>query len=394
MTWCQSCQAISFAESKREREPQYHWGVLYPYSTFAVLQPSWRALQKSAHHGCPLCSKFWAALSREGRWVIEDTYTGCCKGPQYGPKEVCNGGTHSVVLLCYHDDNDRDWLFNGVVFIVCGRNISPYRPKLPVPSEFSKLLCCDLLIILGHLMELFARSYASAPQFRNIQSDVATLSDDSTGSEVNLCLAKIWLQDCLLLHEKCTRGSALHSPPIFPSRVIDVADPGNCFLFENLGERDNYLTLSYCWGQGERLLTTISSYEIFRRRLPSDDQIPLTFRDAFTVTRALGHRYIWIDALCIIQDDPQDLNREMAKMGDIYHNSTVTIFAGKGPHSSSGLFALRNGPFYKPCNVHINTIECGEPRKTEVAFVSRDYDHDNPLAKRGWVRKSPQTYQI
>jgi hypothetical protein len=291
-----------------------------------------------------------------------------------------------VVLLCYHEDNDNDWLFNGVILIVCGRNRSLYRPKLPVPREYGKLLYCDLLIASGNLMELFARSYASSPQFRGVQSDVVTEADDSTGSEVNLRLARIWLQDCLLLHEKCTRGSALDSSPILPSRVIDVADPDNCYLFEKIGERDNYLTLSYCWGQGERLLTTMGCFEMFKRRLPTDDQMPVTFHDAFTVTRALGYRYIWIDALCIIQDDPQDLNMEMAKMGDIYHNSTVTIFAGKGPHSSSGLFALRNGPFYKPCNVLINTLEYGEPRKTEVAFVSRDYDHDNPLAKRGWVR--------
>jgi hypothetical protein len=45
--------------------------------------------------------------------------------------------------------------------------------------------------------------------------------------------------------------------------------------------------------------------------------MPKTFREALQVTKALGYQFIWIDALCIIQDDPDDLQREMAAMGEI-----------------------------------------------------------------------------
>jgi hypothetical protein len=231
-------------------------------------------------------------------------------------------------------------------------------------------------------MDLFS------PQSNTSPNGMAKRTDESTGSDVNLSLAKIWLQDCLLSHENCMRSSTLDELPVLPTRVIDATNPENCFLFETNGRRDNYLTLSYCWGQGERLLTTKQCYEAFQQRLPMNDQMPRTFREAFTVTRALGYRYIWIDALCIIQDNPQDLNKEMARMGDIYQNSTVTISAEKGPDTDSGLFASRNGPFYKPCNTTIEVIEHDEHRKREVAFVSppAEYDHINPLSKRGWVR--------
>jgi hypothetical protein len=387
MGWCQNCQAIRFEESLREKEPKKLWGEIYPCSTFAVLQPSWEALQESADNGCPLCSKFWVALSRDGRWVFEKPRPEDHDGAQGGTNQECNDEAPPVVLLCYHMENDNNWLFNGVVFIVCGNNESVYRPKLPVPGEFTQLLFCSLLTSLGDLIELFARSYASTPMYGGLQNDVARQADDSTGSDVNLRLAKLWLQDCLHSHEQCTRGSVLHAPPVLPSRVVDVADPENCFLFESYGQRDDYLTLSYCWGEGERLLTTRQRYATFQRRLPINDQMPLTFRETFIVTRALGYRYIWIDALCIIQDEPQDLNRELAKMGNIYQNSTVTVFASKGPNTNSGLFASRNGAFYKPCNAMIQRIEGNEHRKTEVAFVSRNYSHGDPLSGRGWVNK-------
>lgn len=57
-----------------------------------------------------------------------------------------------------------------------------------------------------------------------------------------------------------------------------------------------------------------------------------TFQDAITVTRLLGLRYLWIDALCIVQDDPQDWLEQAGQMCSIYQNSSVTIAV----HSSKG----------------------------------------------------------
>jgi hypothetical protein len=373
MALCQSCRAISFATSIREEKPQRFWGESYSFSTFAILQPSLKALQESANNGCSLCSKFWNLLSSSETQAPDDD------------------ALPPVVLLCYHKENDKDWLFNGCMWISCGDNSSWYHsPVLPLPGKFTMLLFWQFADSIGHLTELFARSKASTSPTTGLPNDVAKQADDSTGSHLNLSLANMWVQDCLLSHEQCTRSSASHVLPALPRRVIDVSDSGNCFLFETHGQREDYLTLSYCWGQGERLLTTKQCYEAFQRRLPTNGQMPLTFREAFIVTRALGHRYLWIDALCIIQDDVNDLNKEMARMGDIYQNSILTIFAEKGPDTDSGLFASRNGAFNKPCNTTIQTIESNKYRRTEVAFVSSQYDYSNPLSKRGWVRKNIQ----
>ncbi|KAK6437638.1 hypothetical protein LTR95_006167 [Oleoguttula sp. CCFEE 5521] len=58
-----------------------------------------------------------------------------------------------------------------------------------------------------------------------------------------------------------------------------------------------------------------------------EDELPMTFRDAIKCVRALGIAYLWIDALCIRQDDALDKNTEIFKMGDIYTGSQITIEA-------------------------------------------------------------------
>jgi hypothetical protein len=49
--------------------------------------------------------------------------------------------------------------------------------------------------------------------------------------------------------------------------------------------------------------------------------LPKTFQEAIEFTRRLKIRYIWIDALCIIQDDREDWQREVANMYTTYQNS-------------------------------------------------------------------------
>lgn len=91
-------------------------------------------------------------------------------------------------------------------------------------------------------------------------------------------------------------------------------------------ERGHYTALSYCWGGSRLFQTTKALYYDFQREI-NLEEMPRTLLDAVTVTRNLGIRYLWIDALCIIQDDLLDLVSEIDKMTDIYKNATVVIAA-------------------------------------------------------------------
>lgn len=246
-----------------------------------------------------------------------------------------------------------------------------------------------MLIGKDSLKELFALTGNPMPREGPTRRETTIRIDDYTGSDANLDLVKTWLQDCRLNHKKCDASKLRKAQSDLPSRLIDVADQEKPYVLEveeHLNHND-YLTLSYCWGHGKRLLNTLKSYESFRQALPMDDRMPLTFCEAFRVTRALGYRYIWIDALCILQDDVIDLNKEMTKMGEIYQNSVVTIFAGKGPSVQAGLFAPRDGAAFKPSHVSIQIREHGSDtlEQGEVSFVATPYDFEDPLSTRAWI---------
>lgn len=98
-----------------------------------------------------------------------------------------------------------------------------------------------------------------------------------------------------------------------------------------------HATLSYCWGYPveRHWLTTIENVEA---RLQGIDValLPATVRDSFTIAKKLGIRYIWVDALCILQNDKLDWAKESAKMAGIYRGSLVTIAASHASSVSGG----------------------------------------------------------
>lgn len=89
-----------------------------------------------------------------------------------------------------------------------------------------------------------------------------------------------------------------------------------------------YATLSYCWGSEAFTMLTPANVSMFFDDIPSA-QLPTVFRDAISLVRDLGLQYIWIDALCIIQDpvDKTDWAREAGRMRSVYGRSTVNIAA-------------------------------------------------------------------
>lgn len=97
-----------------------------------------------------------------------------------------------------------------------------------------------------------------------------------------------------------------------------------------------YIALSHCWGNGEEILKTTSrdlpNYQI---QIPVD-KIPKTYRDAMIIARALDVSYLWIDSLCIVQDDDADWHSQSAEMASVYQNSYLTIAAADSINPNGG----------------------------------------------------------
>jgi len=89
-----------------------------------------------------------------------------------------------------------------------------------------------------------------------------------------------------------------------------------------------HVALSYCWGKDTShiVATTKTNLQSYQHAVRVVD-LPRTVQDAIQVCAGLGASYIWVDALCIIQDDPDDWAREAATIVDVYANLLITISA-------------------------------------------------------------------
>ncbi|KAH8598783.1 heterokaryon incompatibility protein-domain-containing protein [Bisporella sp. PMI_857] len=122
-----------------------------------------------------------------------------------------------------------------------------------------------------------------------------------------------------------------------PKRLIDVQ---NMLVKETdlLDSAVQYVALSYVWGRSPSLLLTKSNENsLFRRNGLQKDLLSQTIVDAMEVCQQFGFRFIWIDALCIMQDSYEDKMNEIRRMHSIYASADLTIVAATGPDSSSGL---------------------------------------------------------
>jgi hypothetical protein len=175
------------------------------------------------------------------------------------------------------------------------------------------------------------------------------------------CMAM--LKQCQEEHESCESQTL----PFLPTRVIDLQDPNRpklCMTDQN--HQAFYVGLSYCWGGPQEVLLTVDTLDAKTQGLRLED-LSQTIRDAIEVTAKLGYRYLWIDALCIIQDDQKDKRLEIEAMGSIYRNATLTIAASDSKGVREGFLKSRpQSPtcklqFYLPNN-RLGNIEVEQYR--------------------------------
>jgi hypothetical protein len=97
---------------------------------------------------------------------------------------------------------------------------------------------------------------------------------------------------------------------------------------ESLSPLPRYAALSYCWGDKKeaacQLTTTSHSLAQHRNRIPLKN-LTRVIEDTVKTARALSIRYVWIDAICIVQDSTEDWEREAGLMGSVYSNAFLTI---------------------------------------------------------------------
>jgi len=161
-----------------------------------------------------------------------------------------------------------------------------------------------------------------------------------------------WLGDCMKHHAFCHMGISGRrfddnpQTTILPDRVIHVGSASVVpHLLETNGKRDRYVAMSYCWeppaepGKHPFRLIRGNKADLEQRLLLHE--LPLTLQHAIDFTRRLGMSYIWIDRLCIVQDDEDDWSTHANQMCFIYERASLTITALAASTRDEGLYLPR-----------------------------------------------------
>ncbi|KAI0452402.1 heterokaryon incompatibility protein-domain-containing protein [Xylaria acuta] len=170
----------------------------------------------------------------------------------------------------------------------------------------------------------------------------AVCKDPMSAPSVNT--AKDWLENCVLNHEPCRIKVGATGMPTRFLDVNDGQDSDKLFLRESTNEADHrYVALSHCWGTSRPLCLTSTTLETHKQGI-SIQTLPSTFQDAVTIVRTLGLRYLWIDSLCIIQDDTEDWRKEAGRMAGVYRNAHLVLSAARAGSDEEGFLSARPRP--------------------------------------------------
>jgi hypothetical protein len=222
---------------------------------------------------------------------------------------------------------------------------------------------------------------------RPVQGD---LSPDSTRKQI-----RTWLAQCNQ-HKNCQPQVDVQ----LPSRVIDIGltdDLETPRIISSRGQLGTYACLSYVWGTERNYLLTESNLKSSMNGLNAGG-IPQTIKDAMAVARTIPVRYLWVDALCILQDSEQEKTYEIAQMAHIYKNALVTIVAASSTGSSSGFLHYRPNlvpdhwpnlvPDYWPQGEHRIPFRIDESTYGSITCVipSGMYEENRePINQRAWT---------
>jgi Heterokaryon incompatibility protein (HET) len=204
------------------------------------------------------------------------------------------------------------------------------------------------------------------------------------GTEIDLRLIRKWLGSCEEHHpEGCMPKPRAAIEPNGSQnflRLIDVHS--QCIV--DAPESYRYLALSYVWG----LVPTVHLRKANRSQLMSPSgltsiiaDIPQTIKDAMELVSSLGEQYLWVDSLCLIQDDEDDVREEIQTMDSVYECSYLTIIAASGADANAGLLGVRQGS-----RTVKQVIEDVKPDiKMVVLRQLDDYLSASKYSSRGWT---------
>jgi hypothetical protein len=203
------------------------------------------------------------------------------------------------------------------------------------------------------------------------------------GSSTHIKVLAEWIRSCDQTHQCYPDDIAF-----LPTRVLEVGDIGSRTVRLVCATRGHtspgkYLALSHQWGspyEHERFCTYTNNIDEFKQGIIVSD-LPRTFQDAVNITRNLGVQYLWIDSLCIVQDDVHDWEMESKLMEQVFSSAYATLAASCANGTHDGF--LKPYPERRCVSLEASS---GAPYYLCEAIDDFLVDVDQgELNKRGWV---------
>jgi heterokaryon incompatibility protein (HET) len=188
---------------------------------------------------------------------------------------------------------------------------------------------------------------------------------------------RLWLTFCLDHHKMACGNAELVESKFSPDEEILLIDVRRLCLFRGLTSY-RYLALSYVWGETKGFHTTKQTIESLLKPnalVKCWHDIPTVIRDAIDLADQLEEQYLWVDALCIVQDDADSKHQQLLLMAEIYNSATATLVSCSGSDANNKLVdsvAIR-----------------GKFRAQETATYGNDtlVDYNTPKALRPFNQK-------
>jgi hypothetical protein len=162
----------------------------------------------------------------------------------------------------------------------------------------------------------------------------------STTSSLRVSLIKDWIKRCENHHQDDGFRLAPRYKHPLEIILIDVLDQ----KLVRASSSWRFLTISYVWGKAAlETTTTVNRRAREEQGGLSKVKLPQLILDAILLVYQLGERYLWVDCLCIEQDNPSQKHSQVSQMDVIYSQSLLTLVALSSENAGSFMPGIREG---------------------------------------------------
>lgn len=278
--------------------------------------------------GCDLALSVFESISRDQ--VTTGAHDGCIRCRriqaciQWAASQNLITSDHNMIRTTYEGNLK---LFGTsysapVVVLQCWKQVQ--SPE--IRETWGRTMAYTFAIIYG------------GPESRKAPSNAQCLPLPSkTSSRQTFAFIQNQLDACTLHHKECRSDVSQSATALQKFRILEIQDTHLKLVPAKPGHR--YACLSHCWGKAQSVVkTTRATLEVYCTSGVSLADLPKTFRDAVRICCKLNISCIWIDSLCIVQDDSNDWFDQAGRMASIFDNAYLTIAASKAKDSRSGCF--------------------------------------------------------